>query len=505
MNFSRRKYFSFPLVPPEPRNTFLTYWLPIGMAGMFLALRLYHLGYHDFWYDEACSVSYARYPWGNWNAPLYWILLHFWVKLFGTSEFALRFPSALYSFLATIVVYLLGRRLGGRQVAVIASICIGCSAFHLWYAQEARDYSLVLLWGLLATYFLYRAFDTPGIRYRVLFVLASVAGLYTNYFYIFLFAGHCLWLTFSGRQRIKTGILLVAAALCFLPYLQRFMEKFSVVQQGFWVPKPTLQSLLITLENSLLGFNGSFGLYALSNIVMEIVLLWSVYCLFRRPELRRKIILPALLSAFPVAGIFIFSRSFFPVYLDRAFLLFTPYFYLVLATAIVAMPKALRLIFGSLIVGMAVASSWLYHSDYMVVAVEHRHGTYLKMPVKPTVRLIEAYLGPDDIIAFSNESMMAPFEFYRQKKSVPLYYFFDQRYNDTTWLRPRRDSPGEVSLPRVAQLKFKRAWVIGSNWARNGSLDERSEAVREWLDQNLDLQFRQEFDGILLSLYLRKP
>src|SRR3989338_2125771 len=101
------------------------------LFSIFFFLRLYKLGYHDLWYDEICTIGYAKYPWGNWNAPLYWIILHFWIKIFGISEFSLRFPSLIFSFLSVILVFLLGKKLFGKQAGIIASIFIGLSPFHL--------------------------------------------------------------------------------------------------------------------------------------------------------------------------------------------------------------------------------------------------------------------------------------------------------------------------------------------------------------------------------------
>lgn len=125
-------------------NPFKETAIIIFVFAVALALRLYHLGFHDFWYDEIGTINYVKHPWYNWNAPLYYILLHFWTKLFGISEFSLRLPSAIFSFLTVVTTFILGKNLFGKKAGILASVLIGLSSFHLWYAQEARDYSMVL-------------------------------------------------------------------------------------------------------------------------------------------------------------------------------------------------------------------------------------------------------------------------------------------------------------------------------------------------------------------------
>ena len=172
------------------KNKVIKNWRILGFFFVFLAFRLYHLGYCDLWYDEIGTVSYAQYPWGNWNAPLYWIVLHFWTKIFGISEFSLRFPSLIFSFSSVILIFVLGKELFNKKTGFIAGIFMGLSPFHLWYAQEARDYSMLLFFGLLSSLLFYKALRKGENRQWLLFILVSFLGIYTNYFYIFLFLIH---------------------------------------------------------------------------------------------------------------------------------------------------------------------------------------------------------------------------------------------------------------------------------------------------------------------------
>ena len=233
---------------------FSKYWRTLSIVFIFFIfflLRIYHLGFHDFWYDEIGTIGYAQYPWGNWNAPFYWILLHFWIRLFGISEFSLRFPSLIFSFFSVILIFLLGKNLFNQRIGLFASLLMGFSPFHLWYAQEARDYSMVLFFGTLSSYLLYKAVEIKKFKFWFLFVLFSIMGLYTNYFFIFLFIVQALYITvFSRSLRLnaKHIFYFLIITLGFLPYLSRFLSKFFYIERGFWIPQPSINSLVVTIE-----------------------------------------------------------------------------------------------------------------------------------------------------------------------------------------------------------------------------------------------------------------
>lgn len=120
---------------------------------VYLALRLYRLDYHDLWYDEVAMLRFIRYPFRQWNIYQFYFMQYFWTKAFGCSEFILRLPCALFSFFSIIMTYLLGRELFNKKVGFLATIFIGLSPFHLWYAQEARNYSMALFFGVVIQFF----------------------------------------------------------------------------------------------------------------------------------------------------------------------------------------------------------------------------------------------------------------------------------------------------------------------------------------------------------------
>jgi mannosyltransferase len=130
-----------------------------GIIPLATVLTFLFLGEKSLWYDEAFSVNAAQMEWASlWhvisefeaNQGFYYILLHLWINL-GQSEFVLRSLSAIFAISTVGLVYLLGTRLFGARVGLVAALLITLNSFFIAYAQEARAYMLVLLLATLSS------------------------------------------------------------------------------------------------------------------------------------------------------------------------------------------------------------------------------------------------------------------------------------------------------------------------------------------------------------------
>jgi len=135
-------------------------WLVLAILLLALALRFYDLTGESLWYDEAYSVWTSSMDilspvvlW-QWQVefPLYYWLLHVWMRLFGTGEFSVRAFGACAGAASVLPMYYLGRELGhaygvGRQVGAVAGLLLAVNPYHIWYSQEVRMYA----WAVLTT------------------------------------------------------------------------------------------------------------------------------------------------------------------------------------------------------------------------------------------------------------------------------------------------------------------------------------------------------------------
>ncbi len=138
------------------------FWLLLFIL-IALALRLYNLTYHSFWFDEAISVHWARQTVPrilevgftlveDRLPPLYYLMLKGWAALFGFSEVSVRGLSVVFGVLLVPVVANIAATLFNRRVALSTALLVAFNPFLVWYAQEARMYAPAVFFSTLAVW-----------------------------------------------------------------------------------------------------------------------------------------------------------------------------------------------------------------------------------------------------------------------------------------------------------------------------------------------------------------
>lgn len=230
---------------PKLRTEQGSLWVGVLIVlALAAALRFYRLDGQSLWADEGNSVALAGRSLAeithraayDIHPPLYYYLLHFWVRLFGTSEFAVRSLSAVIGILLVGLTFLLGRRLFDPGVGLVAAFLSAISPFQVYYSQEARMYILLAALSALAMYCLLKLMEAeaanPGRRpslWAGLYVLTNALALYTHYSFPFVLLVENLVYALGlimGRQHgwvlkraLRWVTLQLAVMFCFLPWL----------------------------------------------------------------------------------------------------------------------------------------------------------------------------------------------------------------------------------------------------------------------------------------------
>ncbi|NET03372.1 MAG: hypothetical protein F6K16_01265 [Symploca sp. SIO2B6] len=168
---------------------------------------------------KALAIDNAQHP------PLYYILLRFWVQLFGNSVAVTRSLSALISLLVFPCVYWLCLELfESPLVGAIAIALIAVSPFHVLYAQEAREYSLWTVTILLSSAALLRALRVNRLSTWGIYTVALTLSFYTFPFSIFVGMGQGIYVIlregFRFNRTVRAYLVTsLIALLSFLPWL----------------------------------------------------------------------------------------------------------------------------------------------------------------------------------------------------------------------------------------------------------------------------------------------
>jgi mannosyltransferase len=174
------------------RSTDWVPWALTAAIAIAAAIRFATLGMQSYHHDEAWTAGVVLHKSlfttldqvGSTEStpPLYYVLAWIWSKFFGTGEWGLRSLSALFGIVTIPVVYLIGRRLAGARVGVAAAAFAAVNPALIWYSQEARAYSLLILLSALGFYFFLRARDGFAPRHLALWALFSALAVASHYF-----------------------------------------------------------------------------------------------------------------------------------------------------------------------------------------------------------------------------------------------------------------------------------------------------------------------------------
>ena len=187
----------------------------------------------SLWGDEAASLLSAERPLPTLLVEVrhvdavhgtYYLFLHFWIELFGTSPFAIRFPSALAVGVCVAAVVLLGARMRSLRFGVAAGVICALLPRMSYVGEEARSYAMTAAVAAWLTLLLVTALSRHGRTGRIWAAYGILLGVGTYLFmYIALLAiAHGIVLLITARRRrvlVPFAIAAGSAALAAAPLI----------------------------------------------------------------------------------------------------------------------------------------------------------------------------------------------------------------------------------------------------------------------------------------------
>jgi len=198
-----------------------------------------------FWGDEAWTTLISRLPVADlvrttsedFHPPLYYLIVHFWMKLFGTSEVAVRSVSAVAFLLTSLAVFMLAQKFWKDKFkSLVLSGLVLLSPILFTYGFEARAYAILTLLSVAGGFVFWVGKDSKNKIWRVLYFVFGAMSIYVHYYAWFILASHGLYLLLFERKRLMKmmapalGIVLVQ-----LPWIPTLMSQIGTVNNSYWI------------------------------------------------------------------------------------------------------------------------------------------------------------------------------------------------------------------------------------------------------------------------------
>ena len=231
----------------------------------------------SLWRDEAFSyllskknlLSIVVLTAKDFNPPFYYLILHFWIRLFGGSEIALRSLSLIFYWATIYVIFLFFQNICKfsfkKSLTYLPLVII--NPILVYYAFETRMYTALTFFASLSFYAFYK-------KKSRLYLYSSILGLYTHYFMIFVLMVQLIFILLAEKRKKLSHLknIFISFAV-FLPWLIYFLQQKFLSSLNFWVEKPKLFTIANLLGLIYLGHEAPG--YTTNINLLEKIVFWT--------------------------------------------------------------------------------------------------------------------------------------------------------------------------------------------------------------------------------------
>lgn len=379
----------------------------------------------SFWRDEAFSYLLARrnlfeiitLTVRDFSPPLYYFLLHFWINVFGKSEVALRSLSLIFYWATVYVVFLILTEVFKIKLkrAFLYLLFFLLNPLMLYFAFEVRMYSMLAFFGTLSFYSLFK-------KDSRLYLISTIAGLYTHYFMVFVLIAQY----FVKRYKQKIAIL------AFLPWMVLAFINRAFSSSSFWIDRITGKKLLTFLGEIYTGYEPGLEFFSKQIVFFSLAILAVVvYAIWKnRTAKKADQNIFSLLFVWGVGIPFVVLLISFikPVFLPRYLIFSSVGLTMLMIYTFEKMPTYLK----AAVIAFFVAFSF----NYQKLQVQKR----TKGDIRQTVAEISALMEKDDRLYVVSELDYFTAQYYLDENRV---YIYSKTYEEIP------DYTGKVLIPET--------------------------------------------------------
>ncbi|WP_347903104.1 glycosyltransferase family 39 protein [Pseudomonas purpurea] len=399
-------------------------------------VRFYDLTAAAIWGDEGSSLLMSQYSLaGIWfhaahdvHPPLYFMILHGWIELFGDGIFSIRCLSAVPGIATVALGVWLTRLIASRRAALLAGLLLALLPTAVRYSQEVRMYSLLGLWLLGATLALVYWIKYPNrTRYLLGYVLLMTAAFYTHYFTALCVLAHWSYLLVLRWQptspmryvnRPAWWLANAAIVLLYLPWvpglvdLVRHVDELKANGDVGWELPVTFDALPSMIWSFLLQDDGEalpWPVFAALPLLLLGVVGWAVVT--DRSHYRWSTLL-AIYAVLPLLTVF--GVSFIsPVFIERYLTAYAVALPLLIALACARLYRHVRWLALTVLV---------LFGGVELAGLNNNSTVDVKDQVNVMVDYVNQHYVPGDRIVISDLLWYLSYVYYNRTDAQPLLY-----------------------------------------------------------------------------------
>ncbi len=497
------------------RNGFVVAGLAV-LAGM---MRFVGVGSQSVWLDEALSVHFAstysvsgllfELPLVDPHPPLYYLVLHAWIGVFGTSATSIRLLSVAFSVVAVVVIFYTVNRLFDRNVAVLSTLLFAVAPFQIMYAQEARMYALVSLLTVASFYFFVRLQQDQTQYNAAGYMIATVLLGYTHVYGLFIIAAQNLYVILQAypvsvqtlhRQLRSWGMIQAGIGVALSPWLYVLVQRAVAPNQDtalYWLTDPNWIMLVATPAQWLYGSLYRVSMVNQVIVVMAVVVMllpiviryrgrtvlpvlssptiWPRFDLDFIRQHTNHVVLVLLWMIVPVVLAYSISHFVRPIYVWRATIVAAPAFYIITAVSIqrISSIRLRSIIVVLIFIGLLFPLSTYYNGN----GVESWN---------TVTDDLQENASADDLIVLSDYYTQVPFNYY-WNGSQPTVHTIAEDEHHVTGIH---DTYDRIPVDDLSRTQYNGVWAVISHTSEQ----HRHEIITA-LEQRYELQQTRTYTG----------
>jgi len=291
--------------------------------------RIPFLTSSGLWFDEIFSVYHSQFDimhiigtckWDV-SAPGYYYVLHFWMRLFGETEFSVRFLSVLFMALTGGVIYLFSKKYLNVHIGLFTLLLFLASDKIFFYSHETRTYAMLCFFTSILLFLLFQHFTSPSKKNSFAIGIIMSMMFYSHYLSALLILPLSIFMLLKIKHYTNLLYVIAGFLLIIAHWLKRTFEVLFSNGTGWNTFVPQTKDLLLTLKTF---FVGSYAAY----LVLIIIIAGFFFLIKNKHSIFTALLF--LASSIGTLLLFYLGSRVSPMWIDRYFLfILIPFYFLV--------------------------------------------------------------------------------------------------------------------------------------------------------------------------------